>query len=387
MWRFYLPRSSRLKTLIRHEGILIADERLPQIALDVRMAPNTGIGRYIRGTISALNIRPAQWTYTLIGKKESQKDFPKEFAYLNSNTSIYGLTEQFVIPKIAQFADCLHVPHYNVPLRWSRKLVVTIHDLIHLKFLKDLNPAAAFYAKVMLPLAAQKADAIIAVSEHTKRDLIEKLNIPEKKITVIHHGIDPFFLSGQTVRNESVSDPYFLYVGLIKSHKNLGVLIEAFKDLKNKIQMKNLKLRIVGRADQKQKVVRQWLDSISEAPDIQLETGLEDSALKLIYQNAAALIFPSLYEGFGFPLIEAMASKIPVVASTAASIPEVLGPAALYFDPNSTDELVHCMQQILTDNALRQKLIIEGEKRIKFFNWRDAAQKTEQVYESVLYAK
>ncbi len=347
------------------------------------MSHHTGIGRYIRGLVSAFGYKNA-WKYVFLGNHEL-KDFP-HVEYVRFNAPIYSLQEQLTLPFAANRCNALHIPHYNVPVFWNKKLIVTIHDLIHLEFSKDLNPFAVTYAKTLLPIAVRKADAIIAVSEKTKTDLVTKLKVPPKKISVIYHGIDPVFLSdgGRTVP-EKKDAPYFIYVGLIKSHKNLGVLLKAFVNLRKKTGMGNLRLRIIGTPDRKQRLVRQWLNTISAEPNITIETGLHDEALKSVYSNALALIFPSLYEGFGFPLLEAMACKIPIIAARATSIPEVLGEySGLYFDPQSESDLEHQMNKILSDNVLKDRLIREGSERLKLFNWNRAAKQTEEIYESVL---
>ena len=355
------------------------------IGIDVRMARHTGIGRYIGGFVPALNHSRFDWQYHLFGKHELKQDFP-QWNFIRFDASVYGLSEQFQLPILAHFCDVLHVPHYNIPIFWNKKLVITIHDLIHLEFSKDLNPFASAYSKMMLPLATKKANAIIAVSEKTKIDLIEKLNVPAQKITVIHHGIDPLFLSDHdSLPNKGMSDLYFLYVGLIKSHKNLGILLQAFTHLRKKLGLDNLKLRIVGKPDKKQKIVREWLYLVAGEPTISIESGLNDEELKSAYSNAVALIFPSLYEGFGFPLIEAMACKTPIIAARATSIPEVAGEeAALYFDPYSSSELENQMEKLMVDSELRKKLIEAGLKRAKSFNWKNSAEQTERVYESVI---
>ena len=355
---------------------------MKQLGIDVRMAYNSGIGRYIRGLTSALSPNGQDWQYFFLGSRKFKNDFPMG-NYIPLESSIYSISEQFSLPFVSRHFDCLHIPHYNVPVLWKRKLVVTIHDLIHLKFAKGM--LAHSYAKMMLSYATKKADAIIAVSENTKTDLIKKLNVPAKKITVIYHGVDPFFLNSEESEKRSFSEPFFLYVGMIKAHKNLGTLLKAFVKIRQNLQMNGLKLRILGFPDRRQKIVRQWLDFISREPSILLETNSDDQTLKSAYRHATAIIVPSLYEGFGFPLIEAMACKTPIVASRASSLPEIAGQAALYFDPHSVAELQACIEKLLLDKTQRERLISFGSERIKIFNWQTAAKKTEQIYDAVIH--
>ena len=356
------------------------------VAIDVRLAHHTGIGRYIRGFVGALNNTPsASLKYHLIGPNAMQGDFPARFPYRSVRTPVYSLTEQITFPMNTSSFDCLHTPHYNAPLLRRKKLVVTIHDLIHLHFQNHLpSPFARAYAQWMLPRVVKKADAIIAVSEYTKNDLVKTLNVDPQKITVVHHGVDPSFLNLENQAREG-GERYFLYVGLLKKHKNLGVLLDAFSHLKKKSAFGNLKLKLVGTPDLKQVEVREWLQRIKEDPDIFLASHISDLELKRHYQNAVALVSPSLCEGFGFPALEAMAMKTPVIASHATSIPEILGEqGGLYFDPNSSSELERCMEQVATDFTLRKRLIEESSTRLPLFDWKIAGKKTEQVYESVL---
>jgi len=362
-------------------------EKIRQIGIDVRMAQYTGIGRYIRSLVSKLDRRSQHFQFTLVGDPKSNKEFPPEFQFIPTRIPIYSFREQITLPQIIRFVDCLHVPHYNAPIFWRKKLVVTIHDLIHLHFSEHLSPLVRLYAQTMLPQIVRRADAIIAVSEYTKKDLIRTFGTQENKITVIHHGIDPSFLISEEKGNEISEnrERYFLYVGLLKAHKNISVLLEAFRSLKNKLNLPDLKLRLVGVPDEKQKIVRQWLDAIKTQNDILLTKSVTDEQLKEFYRNAVALVLPSFYEGFGFPLLEAMAAQTPIIASHTASIPEVLGgTAGLLFDPYSALELQNCMERILMNSDLRQKLVQEGLKRLDFFNWDIAARKTEQVYDTVL---
>ncbi|OGW87413.1 MAG: hypothetical protein A3C35_03635 [Omnitrophica bacterium RIFCSPHIGHO2_02_FULL_46_11] len=362
---------------------------MSQIAIDVRMVHHSGIGRYISGTINALSkFKHTQWKCALIGYDGNQSGFPKDFDYIKTSAPVYSFSEQVAIPILARSFDCLHSPHYNAPILNLKKLVVTIHDLIHLRFLDYLpSKAALLYAKTVLPMVCQRADAIIAVSYHTKSDLVQMLRIDPRKITVIHHGIDSSFINreGTSTDRERSGPPYFLYVGLLKAHKNLGVLLKAFQNLKRKLEKESLKLEIIGTPDTKQPIVREWMNQIKDDSSISLRSNISDNELKKLYRNAIALVHPSLYEGFGFPLLEAMASKTPIIASHTASIPEVLGEdGALYFDPKSASELEHGLDQMLSSEALRHKLAEAGERRLPLFDWSVAAQQTVQVYESVL---
>ena len=351
------------------------------------MALHSGIGRYIRGLVSALKSTSEHDRYVLIGNERACETFGEKGPFIRTGIRVYSVGEQLVLPMLARSCECLHSPHYNAPLLWRKKLIVTIHDLIHLHFPQLLpSPFARTYASWMLPLVVKKADAIITVSEFTKKDVVERFGVRPDKITVVYHGIDPKFRF-KTDRPAPItnSTPYFLYVGLLKAHKNIGVLLSAFEALKKKVGKTQLRLQLVGKADTKQQEVKRWLEIIRHNPDISLTTNVDDEELACLYQNAIALVLPSLYEGFGFPLIEAMALKTPIIAAYSTSIPEILGSGnGLLFDPHSGDELMRHMKTLLETDSLRRELISKGMCRAAHFDWAASAAKTRQVYENVL---
>ncbi len=355
------------------------------VAIDVRMAAHTGIGRYIRGFVGAL-VPDDSIQINLIGNRQSRTRFSGFPGYRCSDAKIYGFREQIDMLQAAKYAGCLHVPHFNIPVLWTKKLIVTIHDLIHLRFSQHLsNPLAYSYAKFMISRAVSKADAIIAVSEYGKKELVEMFWAKPEKITVIHHGIAPEFFQHAAGSTGQFRHPYFLYVGLIKAHKNTGLLIQAFQKLRDEKIIPNLKLRLIGRLDEKQKIVRNWKQMIISDPDIIHEPSVDETNLVNAYQNALAVVQPSFYEGFGFPIVEAMASGAPVIGANATSIPEVMGEGnGLRFDPNSKTDLVNQMRRIMTDPALRNELAGRGIERAKSFSWRTSAEKHMDVYRRVL---
>ena len=360
-----------------------------QIAFDVRMANHSGIGRYIRGTLSALLAhRPFHNEYVLCGPESFKPLFSGSFRLLPTSARIYGIREQIFFAAVSKMVDCLHIPHYNAPILKVRKLIITIHDLIHYHYPEYLpSPSASIYARILLPAIAKKADAIIAVSEYTKKDLVETFAIHPDKITVIHHGIDPAFSKMDPEKSKTCNQdaPFFLYVGLLKAHKNIGVLLDAFKQLRQKSNFEHVKLILVGTPDTKQNTVNKWLDMIQNDPDISLKTNIPDTELKSLYAHATALILPSLCEGFGFPLLEGMASGTPLIASRVGPLEEVMGEeGGLLFDPQSPSELERRMEQILSDDLLRRKLSSRGKERSLDFTWELAAKKTEHLYESVI---
>lgn len=358
-----------------------------QIGIDIRMSYHTGIGRYIRGLIPALLRNPSPWNYMVLGPESIAREVAPGHPFIRTSVPIYSAREQLILPWISRFCDCVHIPNFNAPIVNVKKLVITIHDLIYLYFSKNLkSPVARWYASALFPFIVKKADAIIAVSEHTKKDLVEMLRVAPEKITVIYHGLNAEFVKPNSWIISSAPPPhrYFLYVGLLKAHKNVGLLLEAFQQIRKRLDGSSLHLYLVGKADVKQPVVQRWLNIIQNDSNISLITNIDDQRLKELYWNATALVFPSLHEGFGFPLVEAMAAKLPIIAARSTSTPEVLGEAGIYFDPCSVSELMDQMEKILQSENLRQKLVQNGLARLRLFDWTITAMKTQQVYETVL---
>ena len=304
--------------------------------------------------------------------------------------------------------DVLWMPVHNVPIfrRKNLKIVVTIHDLAFKIFPQYFPKRDLAKLNRLSDLAIKNADRIIAVSEATKNDILKFYpQIPKEKITVIHHGFDTELFSSEVERNESTlsiseratkssfsqkvskekSDAvlkchklnvksYLLYVGAIQPRKNLGVLIEAFE----KIKTKNSELKLVF-AGAPAWQYEATLEKIAKSPfveDIVITGTIPFAHLSALYQNAQAFVFPSLYEGFGIPVLEAMASGTPVVLANNSSLPEVAGEAALYFDTLSSTDLASCLERILTDDALRTAMVEKGQKRAADFSWEKCAQQT-----------
>lgn len=291
--------------------------------------------------------------------------------------------------------DILFVPAHTIPVIRPRKIktVVTIHDL-GVEYLKQYHQFPhKLYLNRSTEYAAKHADGIIAVSESTKNDLITKLSTPEEKIRVIYEGFDPKqFYPREEKEVAKIKDKlnlksdYILFVGTIQPRKNLLRLIEAFNQLiksTNKPELKNLKLVIAGK--------KGWLyEEILDAPAkldiddrVKFVGHVLDQDLPALYTGAKAFVFPSLFEGFGLPILEAFASRTPVLTSTVSSMPEVAGEAAVLVDPNSTDAIVEGIDQIVTNANLREQLVEKSQKQLKKFSWEKCAVQTVNFLEEV----
>jgi glycosyltransferase involved in cell wall biosynthesis len=314
----------------------------------------------------------------------------------------YSLREQFLMPYFIwrQKLDLIHFPHFNVPFFVPTRFVVTIHDLILTKFktirATTLHPFVYkiknWGYRLIIRRALRKSKKIIAVSNFTKNDIIEQFVINPDKISVIYEGVanlskgrDSLFVAklsdSSVLNNYNINSPFLLYVGNAYPHKNLDFLIKNFLDLYK--ENNELKLVLVGKEDYFYKGLKDLAEDIfsnfSENPVI--FTGyVPDDKLEIFYQKAIAYIFPSLYEGFGLPPLEAMAKGCPVITSNAGSMPEVLGEAAIYFDPRDKNDFLTKIKNLFFDKELREVLIKMGYEQQKKYNWWNCAFETHKIY-------
>lgn len=366
-----------------------------RIAVDCRMVQFSGIGTYVRGLLGGMtNLElPADYSLTLMGIHGKSKGVPENWKRGPFNSSIYSVTEQLEYPfRLAGF-DLWHSPHYNVPVFPRKaKLVTTIHDLIHWIFRKDFfTPLQALYAGRMLKAAVEKSDHIITVSQKTADDLMEHFQAKPEKISVIYEGVSPRFRENwEPERQEALrqkyhlSEQFFLYVGLIKPHKNVLSLIRLFRELKKEGKI-DASLVLVGKKDRRYPKNQAELASLTSDADVIHIPYVESHELPLFYAQALALVHPSLYEGFGLTLLEAMACGTPVVACRAASIPEVVGDAGWLVEPHATGEMKEALMQIEKSPELRKDFRWKGLEQVKKFSWTETARQTLQVYEKVLH--
>ncbi|URA10850.1 glycosyltransferase family 4 protein [Thermospira aquatica] len=276
--------------------------------------------------------------------------------------------------------DVFH-PTYYFPYfhDWGKPLVVTIHDMIPERFPGDFRGLVV--TREWKRIFAHRADKIIAVSENTKKDIVELYGIKEEKIVVIHHGIS---FSPEIMERAHFTKPvfqrYVLFVGVRRGYKNFERMVKALAPLIKKDLIDGLVCVGGGsfEKDEEQLFSELGLEKAVVRYDV------SDEELAFLYKNAAVFVFPSLYEGFGFPLLEAFASECPVCCSLCSSFPEVAGEAAYYFDPYSEESMRESVEKVLGSPALRQQLINKGKERLKLFSWEKTAQYTKKVYEEIL---
>jgi glycosyltransferase involved in cell wall biosynthesis len=358
-----------------------------RIAIDARMITEKphGIAQYALNLVSELTKIGTAHTYFLL----TAKDAPiTRFAFPHTEVipcsiPLYSIQEQVALLRLLKklSIDIFHSPTYAAPVYLPQPFCLTIHDLIHLIFKQDYTWKHQWYYRLIVKKAAQKAARIFTVSEHTKKDIMHYLGIAESKIVVIPHGIrldfhpmeknDVAVVINKYGLNGSV--PFILAVGNPKPHKNLNRVIEAFQQF---IQQYNEPINLVIIGLQRKNTARIKFLEYCPAHD-----------MPAIYNSARALIFPSLYEGFGLPPLEAMACGTPVMVSNQASLPEICGDAAYYVEPDVRENIVQGFHNLLTDTALRQRLIKNGRERTKLFSWERTAKETLKEYEDIVYQK
>jgi len=301
-----------------------------------------------------------------------------------------------IVPKIGKEKeiDIFHSLSGCVPKKADFKTIMTIHDLAYYYFPDYLTPPTIKFFKKYYMESAQSADALIAISESTKKDIMKFWEVPEDRIHVIHHGVsDKYFERKpdneilETKKKYSIPGDYFLFVGELNYRKNIHTLIKAFEIFQR--ENKGCKLVLTGKLQKG--TYGNTINSIIK------ETGLKNDIiftgrvtmdeLFCLYQGATAFVFPTLYEGFGLPVLEAMASGTPVISSNTSSIPEVAGDAAILVDPEDKEAVAEAMLEILNKPDLSDILVQKGLVRGKDFTWRITADKTLKLYQGLATTK
>lgn len=360
-----------------------------RVGWDARMWNHPGIGRYIREMTSALAAvaQGIRFAYLAPAGFRRSCRFSGEADFIGTRSGIYGVFEQLEIPWKSRGLDLLHVPHFNVPVLYRRPLVVTVHDLIYLREpAAARSPLARHYVDFLMRRIESAASAVITVSQATRSDLLSAYSgLRPDRVFVIHEAASDNFKKmndaealSSARRLLSLERPFVLAVGSLKSHKNFERLLQAM-DI---VRAKGLphELVLVGRRDAHN---RSLDEAIARRPFVRYAGELADGDLPYLYNLADLFVMPSLREGFGLPLLEAMASGTAAVASQASSLPEILGPDGLYFDPLNVDAMSDVIYNVLQNQQLRENLARRGLARSSQFSWRQAAVETLKVYERV----
>ncbi len=366
-----------------------------RIGIDARMLRYSGIGKYIRNLIENLAGIDRKNQYILFCKEADLgvcKINQENFHFQVVRAPLFSLREQLSLPFMIKKnrLDIFHTPHFNLPLFLPAKRMVTIHDLIPLIF-----PEAGFswlartYYRFMNSQATKRARKIIVDSKNTKRDLIKFFKVPEGKIEVIYGAVSERFrpvndaeLLEKAKRRLDITKNFLLYVGLKERRKNLVSLIKVLEILRRKMDF-DIQLVIVGKEDPRFTQAEETAKELDLVEEVLSLGEVSNEDLVLLYNAAQVFVFPSLYEGFGLPPLEAMACGTPVISSNTSSLPEVLGDTAILIDPHDINEWAEKIREVLTDEELREKLKRKGLERVKKFSWGRTAQDTLKVYESL----
>jgi glycosyltransferase involved in cell wall biosynthesis len=363
------------------------------ITIDGRMLKSSGIGTYLRNLLENLATIENEHVFNVICRGRELLDGlpPDKFRFVPAQSPIYSVSEQWEIARLARHAQVLHSPHYNAPLGYRGNLVVTIHDLIHVtdpSFKRTL--AAWLYARPMFHLVARRAVCIIANSEFTKTQIVEHLEVSPSKVVVVYLGVSDHFCPhdrGQAVLRVSallgLQRPYILFVGNLKPNKNVKTLVRAFSQIYAHRDFDH-QLVILG-DDRKWKAgLVNECNKLGIGERVLFAPHVPSEDLPWVYGAAQLLVMPSFIEGFGLPVLEAMACGTPVVCSRAASLPEVAGDAAEYFEPTSTQDLAATLERVLGSRQLQETLRRRGLERAKLFSWHECARRTLDVYRRAL---
>lgn len=370
-----------------------------KIGIDVRLwgTKHAGIGRYTQNLVENL-VTFGDNQYVLFCRRQDVEELPKgrNIKEIIAEVPHYTAREQLILPGIfkREKLDLLHVPHFNAPIAYSGRYIVTIHDVLWHQ-VKGLNvttlPAALYLLKylayrIQVRSAIHKAEKVIVPSKAVKDDLIKRFRIEESKIAVVYEGA-PIKRSLTRKQNRSVLEkygikkPYLLYVGNLYPHKNVETLVKAMR-----IQ-KNLRLVVVCGRSIFWERFKKFLRDEGVGKYVNLVGYVPDQELPVLYEESEAFVFPTLSEGFGLPGLEAMQYKTPVICSNIPVLREIYGDAAAYFDPKNEKDVAEKIGKVIKDEKLRSQLIAEGEKQVKKYSWLKMAQETLKAYNEVVRFK
>jgi len=282
--------------------------------------------------------------------------------------------------------DIFHPTYYSpyfLKYLKNKPFVLTVYDMIHETypeyFKLDFGKTVAYKKKLI-----QKATKIVAISENTKRDIIKHYNVPDEKIQVIYLGNSLKPTTNKQFNIPNLPQNYILFVGARGNYKNFIFFIESISELLN--NDKNLNIVVGGGYSKQNNFSKKEIDLFEKLKIKEqiFQYSMDDDSLAYLYQNAKCFVFPTLYEGFGIPVLEAFACDCPAVLSNTSSLPEIGGGAALYFDPLNNKSILETVRKVLNDENLRQDLILRGREQLKKFSWEKTSKETLELYYDIL---
>jgi glycosyltransferase involved in cell wall biosynthesis len=373
-----------------------------KVAIDIRRMTEFGVGTYTRNVVRALSRLDRSSKYFLIGSPQKVAEIgplPPNFhtiSLLDDATTAKGYLECRTILKRLN-CDLVHIPHlFWVPRTLPCPYVMTVHDVLeHMYRAHDRSSLRRSLHFHLTRRVLKGAARILAVSKYTKGDIEKLFGIPGSRVEVVYNAIDERFLGGHASQNERqvlaerylVTYPFLLYAGRISPHKNLVRIIEAFSALKAELEKEekfpDLKLIIIGDELSKHPDLRRTVIRGGVQNDVRFMGFVPIEMLRVFYDAAKIFVFPSLYEGFGLPPLEAMAHGTPVVTSNTSSLPEVVGNAAVLVNPENVFEIMRALLRVLLDQTVREKFKQRGYEQVKKFSWEASARQILGVYQAV----
>jgi glycosyltransferase involved in cell wall biosynthesis len=369
------------------------------VVLDARTVGRhfSGVGFYVLELVRAFSTIDAPHQYHLLVHGDSAlEDLPLDERFRIHRTRAspeshpFGdLWEEFALPRLAAAAgaDVLHGPAFLIPLRRTRlATVVTIHDLVAFTHPETIPWKYALYMRGRIRRAVRTARRTICVSESAKRDVVRLLDAPSEKIASIHHGVAERFRPEtperifEVKRRHGLERPYLLFVGNLEPRKNLAGLVRAFRIVRRE-QSEPIDLVVAGQIAWKSGELLKELNAEDVRDAVRLTGYFPLDDLPALYSGALAFVFPTLWEGFGMPVLEAMACGAPVVASRVPSIEEIAGDAAIYVDPHSPDSIAQGIRDALGGAVPKEEWRRRGMERATHFSWLETALRTLEVYE------
>ena len=383
-----------------------------RIAIDVRRILDFGVGTYIRNLLNALGAADKENEYLLISPPENARELsqlPANFRPVLYARSDEDRADHFALPLLLRELrpDLVHVPFNRVPLFMPKPYVVTIHDLSSLMF-EEASGMMRNLRRFRFRRGLLRANKVIAVSEATRRDVQNMMSIPEERLCVIYNAPDPQFFGHRhladaraagpeaaTLERQRILEryqihhPFLLYAGNIRPQKNIPRLVEAFAVVRTELAQhpvyRDLRLIIIGDEISKYPSVRHAVIQSRVEHCVRFLGFVPFDTLRIFYELAAAFVFPSLYEGFGLPPLEAMASGTPVITSNSSSLPEAVGDAAMLVNPENVFDIAHGIRDVLLNDELRADLIRKGKKHALSFSWERTAREVIEIYREVAY--
>jgi glycosyltransferase involved in cell wall biosynthesis len=368
------------------------------IVIDARRIRDFGIGTYIRSLVHALGAIDTVNRYTLVSAEAEVRTLaglPENFRIVIYARSDQDALDNVLFPAFVHGLgpDLVHIPLNHVPVLMIRPYVVTIHDMANLFFEEAHSRARMQLRRFRFRRGLVRASRVMAVSEATKRDAEAFLGFPSNRIRRVYNAPDPGFLEHSHTRDDQqrileryqITYPYLLYAGNIRRHKNVPRLVEAFAVVREQLAghplYKDLRLVIIGDTISQYPAVRQTVIKSRTEHVVRFLGFVPFDTLRCFYESAAAFVFPSRYEGFGLPPLEAMACGAPVVTSNISSLPEVVGDAAVLVNPENVFDIARGIRDVLLDDKLRADLICRGRQQAARFSWERTARQVLEIYQ------